>query len=177
MSVAPGKTSGPYPIQAQGSDHSRRTPRGGHRALGPLTPPCPGVGRRHRRVDPRLVDENQPFCLDSPHLRPVSPPLGLHFGSVPLAGMQSLLLVGQAEAAEGAPESRQGAAKPPHSSVVSGWHRGARRSASPVVLVRGKPRAGRGPPPWGLGARVPASRRLWTNRVTNETLTRNRLAT
>ena len=43
----------PYPIQAQGSDHGRRTPRGGHRALGPLTPPCPGVGRRHRRVDPR----------------------------------------------------------------------------------------------------------------------------
>src|SRR5271165_3732595 len=99
----------PYPIQAHGSDHGRRTPRGGHRALGPLTPPCPGVGRRHRRVDPRLVDENQPFCLDSPHLRPVSPPLGLHFGSVPLAGMQGLLLVGQAEAAEGAPEGRQGA--------------------------------------------------------------------
>ena len=99
----------PYPIQAQGSDHGRRTPRGGHRALGPLTPPCPGVGRRHRRVDPRLVDEDQPFCLDSPHLRPVSPPLGLHLGSVPLAGMQGLLLVGQAEAAEGAPEGRQGA--------------------------------------------------------------------
>ena len=99
----------PYPIQAQGRDHGRRTPRGGHRALGPLTPPCPGVGRRHRRVDPRLVDENQPFCLDSPHLRPVSPPLRLHFGSVPLAGMQGLLLVGQAEAAEGAPEGRQGA--------------------------------------------------------------------
>src|SRR5208337_3933603 len=105
VSVAPGKISGartPSRPRAaitvvepheEGTEPSARSP-----------PPCPGVGRRHRRVDPRLVDENQPFCLDSPHLRPVSPPLGLHLGSVPLAGMQGLLLVGQAEAAEGAPE-------------------------------------------------------------------------
>ena len=97
----------------------------------------------------------------------LSPPLGLHFGSVPLAGMQGLLLVGQAEAAE---VCRQRVvrvqAKPPHSfscfRVASGCS--AIRTASRTRS--GKPRAGRGPPPWGLGARVPASRRLWTNRVT-----------
>ena len=154
MSVAPGKISGPYPIQAQGSDHGRRTPRGGHRALGPLTPPCPGVGRRHRRIDPRLVDENQPFCLDSPHLRPVSPPLGLHLGSVPLAGMQGLLLVGQAEAAEGAPEGRQGAGEAaPLLQLVQGGI-GMLGDPHRQSYLFGKPRTGRGPPSWGLGARM-----------------------
>ena len=166
----------PYPIQAQGSDHGRRTPRGGHRALGPLTPPRPGVGRRHRRIDPRLVDENQPSCLDSPHLRPVSPPLGLHLGSVPLAGMQGLLLVGQAEAAEGGARGSSGCRRSrPTPSIGSRWHRDARRSASPVVPVRGN----RGPAAArrrGLGGQGAASRRLWRSRVTNETLTRNRLA-
>ena len=168
----------PYPIQAQGSDHGRRTPRGGHRALGPLTPPCPGVGRRHRRVDPRLVDENQPFCLDSPHLRPVSPPLGLALRECPArrhAGSSSCRSGGSGGGcARGSSGCRR--SRPSSFScfrVASGCS--AIRIASRTRS--GKPRAGRGPPPWGLGAKVPASRRLWTNRVTNETLTRNRLAT
>ena len=147
-----GKPAAPLPIQGQGRDHGRRTPRGGHRALGPLTPPCPGVGRRHRRADPRLVDENQPFCLDSPHLRPVSPPLGLHLGSVPLAGMQGLLLVGQAEVAEGAAEGRQDLGKAaPHSfscfRVASGCS--AIRIASRTCS--GKPRSRPRPAAVGLG--------------------------
>ena len=61
-------------------------------------------------LTPVFVDEDRAVLPDSPAApSPVSPPLGLHLGSVPLAGMQGLLLVGQAEAAEGAPEGRQGA--------------------------------------------------------------------
>ena len=176
MSVTPGiNQRRRYPIQGPGPRSRSSNPT--RRALSPRPahPAVPRRGSRHRRVDPRLVDENQPFCLDSPHLRPVSPPLGLYFGSIPLAGMQGLLLVGQAEAAEG--DGSRVQAKPPHSfscfRVASGCL--AIRTASRTRS--GKPRAGRGPPSWGLRVRVPASRRLWTNRVMNETLTRNRLAT
>ena len=67
------------------------------------------MSRRHRRVDARLVDEYQAFRVHLLHLPPISPSLGLHLGIVPLTGVQGLLLVGLAEAAEGAPDGRQGA--------------------------------------------------------------------
>src|SRR5208337_3643827 len=60
-------------------------------------------------------------------------------------------------------------AKPPHSF---NWFKVASGCSAISIASRtcsGKPRTGRGPPPWGLGARVPASRRLWRSRVTNET--------
>src|SRR5271166_1770093 len=99
----------PHTIQTQRRDHRRRTPRGGDRADGPLAPRRPSVGRRHRRVDARLVDEYQAFRVNLLYLPPISPSLGLYLGIVPLTAVQGLLLGGLAEPAEGAPDGRQGA--------------------------------------------------------------------
>jgi hypothetical protein len=67
------------------------------------------VCRRHCRVDTGLVHKNQPFWLDSPHVPSKSPPLVLHIRPGAFAGVQGLFLVGQTQAAEGAPNGGQAA--------------------------------------------------------------------
>ena len=63
-----GMPAGAGPVQPQGRNHRDCPPGGGGRADYPLPPRRPAVGRRQRRSDPRLVDENQPFRLDLSHL-------------------------------------------------------------------------------------------------------------
>jgi len=120
---------------------------------------------------------NQPFRLNPPHFAPIPPSLGLRLGIVSLAGVQVLLFAGQIETTE----VRQ---------RVVGVHANSPRTFNCLRVASGysvislvsrafsvKPKAGRRSPPRAFGASVPASRRRWFSRVTNETLTQNRPAT
>src|SRR3974377_1643999 len=101
----------PHPVQAQRGNDGQRPPGSGDWADRTFTPRRPSVGWSHCRVDPRFIHKNQPFRLDPPHFLSKSPSLLLYVRPAALVGVQGLLLVGQTEATQGAPDGRQRAAK------------------------------------------------------------------
>ena len=160
------------PVQPQGRNHRDCPPGGGGRADYPLPPRRPAVGRRQRRSDPRLVDENQPFRLDLSHLPSEPTALLLHIGPVRWVACRLFFLRVKPRRSRANQSVFRLHGKAPRclscSSVASGWSRTnpASRSRSPGS------RAGGGPPRCGSGASVPAVWRRWSRRTTKEVLTR-----
>ena len=136
---------GTHSLRPQRRDQGGRLPRSGCRVHGPCTARRPGVSRRHRRGDPRLVHEDQPLRLDLPDLASERTSVLLHLGAVPLVGVQALLLVGQAPTPHGLPQRLQaaGEAAPPLQFVQGGVGLLSDQFVEPpmVVLVQGRRRS------------------------------------
>ena len=125
-------------FQAQCSDHCLLIPYVLHRALGLAHPAVPRLGSAsspccppsRRRLPARFASMHRTF---SRYLHR----LAIHLWSVPLAVMHGLLLLLQADAAQGADSVSSVCRRSrPSPSVFSVFHRRARLSPSPVLPVQ-----------------------------------------